>query len=64
MQKVANQILTDDKNPNLNLTNLSKKINEMEGLTGLNQYTRSNILKNMNKFQEIFKIPRKSLKEF
>ncbi|MFZ0443006.1 MAG: FUSC family protein [Methanobacterium sp.] len=60
--EVANQILTDDKNPNLNLTNLSKKINEMEGLTGLNEYTRSNILKNMNKFQEIFENSQKILK--
>ena len=28
--EVANYILTDDKNPDLNLTNLNKKINEME----------------------------------
>ena len=60
--EVANQILTDDKNPNLNLTNLSKKINEMEALTGLNEYTRSNILKNMKKFQEIFEKSQKILK--
>ena len=60
--EVANYILTDDKNPNLNLTNLSKKIKEMEALTGLNEYTRLNILKNMNKFQEIFENSQKILK--
>ena len=60
--EVAKQILTDDKNPNINLTNLNKKINEMEGLKGLNEYTRSNILKNMNKFQEIFENSQKILK--
>ena len=60
--EVANYILTDDKNPDLNLTNLSKKINEMEDLTGLNEYVRSNILKNMNKFQEIFENSQKILK--
>ena len=60
--EVANYILTDDKNPNLNLTNLTKKINEMEDLTGLNEYTRTNILKNMKKFQEIFENSQKILK--
>ena len=60
--EVANLILTDNKNPNLNLNNLNKKINEMEALTGLNEYTRSNILKNMKKFQEIFENSQKILK--
>ena len=60
--EVANYLLTDDKNPDLNLTNLSKKINEMEDLKGLNEYVRSNILKNMNKFQEIFENSQKILK--
>ncbi len=60
--EVANQILIDDKNPNLNLTNLNKKISEMEGLTGLNEYIRSNLLKNMMKYRDIFEKSQKILK--
>ncbi len=60
--EVANQILTDDKNPNLNLTNLNKIINKMEALTGLNEYTHTNILKNLKKYQEIFENSQKILK--
>ena len=52
--EVANEILTDNKNPNLNITILSKKIDEMEAVTGLDESTRSIILKNMKKFPEIF----------
>ena len=60
--KVANQILTDDKNPNLNLTNLYKIINKMEALTGLNEYTHTNIIKNLKKYPEIFENSQKILK--
>ncbi len=60
--QVANQILTDDKNPNLNLTNLNKIINKMEALTGLNEYTHKNILKNLKKYPQIFENSQKILK--
>ena len=60
--EVANQILTDDKNPNLDLTNLNEIINKMEVLTGLNEYTHTNILKNLKKYQEIFENSQKILK--
>lgn len=60
--EVANEILTDNKNPNLNITNLELKINEMEAVTGLDESTRSNILKNMKKFEEIFQKSQKILK--
>ena len=60
--KVANQILTDDKNPNLNITNLKQNINKMEAVTGLNEYTHTNIIKNIKKYQEIFENSQKILK--
>lgn len=60
--EVANDILTDNHNPNLDITILNKKINEMATLTELNDDTRSIVLKNMKKFREIFENSKKVLK--
>ncbi len=62
-QKVANAVLNDDENSDLDITALKQKINEMVSVTGLNEDTRSIVLKNMKEYQEIFEKSDKVLKE-
>ncbi len=59
--EVASDILTDNKNPNLDLTILNKNINEMETAKDLDDDTRSIILANMKKFQDVFEKAKKVL---
>ena len=61
-EKVANYILNDDTNPDMNITILKQKIDEMTSVTGLNEDTRTIVLKNMKGYQEIFEKSDKVLK--
>jgi uncharacterized membrane protein YgaE (UPF0421/DUF939 family) len=60
-EEVANDILTDNNNPNLNITVLNEKINEMVSVTGLTDDIRLIIVNNMKKFLEIFEQSKKVL---
>jgi uncharacterized membrane protein YgaE (UPF0421/DUF939 family) len=60
--EVANDILTDNNNPNLDITILNKKIDEMTSVTELDDDTRSIVLKNMKKSRKIFENSKKILK--
>lgn len=60
-QKVANAIITDNKNLNLDITVLNKKINELTTITELNNETRLIVLKNMEKYLKIFEKSQKIL---
>ena len=62
-QEVANAIITDKKNLNLDINVLNKKINELTTITELDIETRIIVQKNMEKYLKILKNPRKSLKE-
>ncbi len=59
--EVANDILTDNNKPNLNITVLNEKINEMTSVTGLTDDTRLILVNNMKKFQLIFEQSKKVL---
>lgn len=60
--EVANDILTDNINPNLDITILNKNINEMTSVVELDDDTHSIVNKNMKKFLEIFEDSKKVLK--
>ena len=59
--EVANVIITDNKNLNLDITVLNKKINELETITELDNETRLIVLKNMEKYLKIFEKSQKIL---
>ena len=58
--EVVGDILTDNKNPNLDLTILNKNINRMEAVKDLDEKTPI-ILANMKKFQDVFEKAKKVL---
>ncbi len=60
--EVANDILNDNKNPNIDINILKQDIDKMASASGLTEDTRSIVLKNMNEFQEIFEKSDKVLK--
>jgi len=61
-KEVANAIITDNKNLNLNITVLNSKINELTNISELDDATSLIVLKNMEKFKEIFEKSQKIFK--
>ena len=59
---VANDILNDNKNPNLDINILKQTIAKMASASGLTEDTHSVVLKNMKEYQEIFEKSDKVLK--
>jgi uncharacterized membrane protein YgaE (UPF0421/DUF939 family) len=60
-QEVANAVITDKKNLNLNITVLNRKINDLTSVTELDNATSLIVLKNMDTFKEIFEKSQKIL---
>ncbi|MGZ7210235.1 MAG: FUSC family protein, partial [Methanobacterium sp.] len=60
-KEVANAVITDNKNLNLDITILNKKINELATIKELDNETRLIVLKNMEKYLKIFEKSQKIL---